>query len=61
MDNDDLDLVDMLQDLEEKPVEDDSVMGTPANNCEDENELDSEYSQIFNEDTILLDPEKRYE
>lgn len=60
MDNEDLELVDMLQDLEEKPVEDDSIMATPAQDGEDENELYSEYSQIFNEDTIILDPNKRY-
>ncbi|XP_045765392.1 DNA polymerase zeta catalytic subunit isoform X1 [Maniola jurtina] len=58
LDNDDLELVDILQDLDEQPVEDDSVMGTPANddvNNETESD-DAEYSQIFNDETVLLDP-----
>lgn len=51
----------MLQDMDEKPVEEDSVMGTPANADEDkDNESDdAEYSQIFNDDTIIMDPYKR--
>ena len=47
----------MLQDMEEKPVEEDSIMGTPAN-VEQDGEIDSddaEYSRIFDEETILLD------
>ncbi|CAH2105361.1 unnamed protein product [Euphydryas editha] len=56
LDNDDLELVDMLQDLDEKPVEDDSVMGTPADAEEDHDSDNAEYSQIFNDDTILLNP-----
>lgn len=59
--NEDLELVDMLQDMEEKPVEEDSVMGTPAN-VEQDGDIDSddaEYSRIFDEETIILDEDKR--
>ncbi|XP_047528847.1 DNA polymerase zeta catalytic subunit [Vanessa atalanta] len=59
LDNDDLELVDMLQDLDEKVVEDDSVMGTPANEDEDLDSDTAEYSQIFNDDTIILNPPER--
>lgn len=60
--SEDLDLVNLLQDMDEKAIEKDSVMGTPAN--VDQNESndsdDAEYSQIFNEDTIIMDPYKRF-
>lgn len=59
VDTDDLELVDLLQDMDEKPVEEDSVMGTPAaaeNEEENESDNDLEYSQVFNEDTLVLDP-----
>lgn len=59
MDNDDLELVDMLQDLDEKPMDDDSVMGTPANVEEDRDSDNAEYSQIFHDDTIPLNPSER--
>lgn len=59
MDNDDLELVDMLQDLDEKPMDDDSVMGTPANVEEDHDSDNAEYSQIFHDDTIPLNPSER--
>ncbi|XP_039749695.1 DNA polymerase zeta catalytic subunit isoform X1 [Pararge aegeria] len=58
LDSEDLDLVDMLQDLDEQPAEDGSIMGTPANSdVEQDVDFDAEYSQIFNEETILLDPD----
>ncbi|CAG9795312.1 unnamed protein product [Diatraea saccharalis] len=52
----DIELVDMLEDMDEKPFDQDSVMGTPANKDQDEhNESDdADYSQIFNEDTIYV-------
>ncbi|XP_023941797.2 DNA polymerase zeta catalytic subunit [Bicyclus anynana] len=61
LDSEDLELVDMLQDLDEQPVENDSVMGTPANaDMENSTESDdAEYSQIYDEKTILLDPYTR--
>nr|XP_032513018.1 DNA polymerase zeta catalytic subunit [Danaus plexippus plexippus] len=57
LDSEDLELVDMLQDLEEKPVDEDSVMGTQVED-NTENEIDSEneeYSQAFNDETILME------
>ncbi|KAG6456573.1 hypothetical protein O3G_MSEX009813 [Manduca sexta] len=57
LNSEDLDLVDMLGDMDEKPIEDDSIMGTPAN-IDNEGDIESdnaEYSQIFDEETILLD------
>lgn len=57
VDSEDLELVDMLQDLEEKPVDEDSVMGTQVED-NTENEIDSEneeYSQAFNDETILME------
>lgn len=61
MDSEDLDLLDLLQDMDEKPVEEDSVMGTPADADKDADveSDDAEYSQVFNDDTILLEPFKR--
>ncbi|CAK1598542.1 unnamed protein product [Parnassius mnemosyne] len=58
LDSEDLELVDMLQDMDDKPVDADSVMGTPADGVQiqSDSELDDEYSQVFNDDTILLDP-----
>ncbi|XP_048007668.1 DNA polymerase zeta catalytic subunit isoform X2 [Leguminivora glycinivorella] len=60
LDSEDLELVGMLQDMEdtEKP-EEDSIMATPG--VEQDADVDSddaEYSQVFNEDTILLEPFK---
>jgi hypothetical protein len=51
----------MLQDMDEKPVEEDSVMTTPAECQEDiDNDADdAEYSQAFNEDTIIQDNYKK--
>ncbi|XP_049869672.1 DNA polymerase zeta catalytic subunit [Pectinophora gossypiella] len=59
LDNEDLELVDMLQDMDEKPVEEDSVMTTPADADGDANveEDDAEYSQVFHDDTLLLEPD----
>ncbi|CAG9559854.1 unnamed protein product [Danaus chrysippus] len=57
LDSEDLELVDMLQDLEEKPVDEDSVMGTQVED-NTENDIDSdneEYSQAFNDETILME------
>lgn len=60
MDSEDLELVDMLQDMDEKPVEDDSIMGTPAKAEKDgENSDDTDYSQAFHDDTTLLNPYER--
>lgn len=60
MDNDDLELVDMLQDMDEKPIEEDSVMGTPAEAEKyEEDSDDADYSQAFDDDTILLHPFER--
>ncbi|XP_063824008.1 DNA polymerase zeta catalytic subunit [Ostrinia nubilalis] len=58
LNSEDLDLVDMLHDMDEKPIEEDSVMGTPANgDQEEDNESDdAEYSQIYNEETVIMDP-----
>ncbi|CAG4991602.1 unnamed protein product [Parnassius apollo] len=58
LDSEDLELVDMLQDMDDKPIDEDSVMGTPADGIQiqSDSELDDEYSQVFNDDTILLDP-----
>ncbi|XP_047022064.1 DNA polymerase zeta catalytic subunit isoform X1 [Helicoverpa zea] len=60
LNTEDLDLVNMLQDMDEKVVEEDSVMGTPANadQFEDKELDDAEYSQIFDEETIILDPDE---
>ncbi|XP_038222862.1 DNA polymerase zeta catalytic subunit [Zerene cesonia] len=54
LDNDDLELVDMLQDLDEKSIDDDSVMGTPCNQNAGDDTNDDEYSQVFNDETIYL-------
>ncbi|RVE44019.1 hypothetical protein evm_011317 [Chilo suppressalis] len=51
--SEDIDLLDMLADMDEKPVDKDSVMGTPPNEDEDNEIDDTEYSQIFNEETIV--------
>lgn len=56
-----MELVDLLQDMDEKPVEEDSVMGTPAN-VEQDADVDSddaEYSRIFDEETLILNEEER--
>ncbi|XP_072939379.1 DNA polymerase zeta catalytic subunit [Epargyreus clarus] len=59
LDSEDLELVDILQDLDEKPIEDDSIMGTPANVDEENVELDdAEYSKVFDEDTLCIDKSK---
>lgn len=60
--SEDLDLVDMLEDMDEKPVEEDSVMGTPADDKDADNESDdAEYSQVYNDETVIMDLEyKRY-
>ncbi|KAF9417793.1 hypothetical protein HW555_005207 [Spodoptera exigua] len=58
--NEDLELVDLLQDMDEKPIEEDSVMGTPAN-VEQDADVDSddaEYSRIFDEETLILNEEE---
>ncbi|KAH9634515.1 hypothetical protein HF086_016603 [Spodoptera exigua] len=56
LNNEDLELVDLLQDMDEKPIEEDSVMGTPANVEQDADvDLDdAEYSRIFDEETLIL-------
>lgn len=57
MDNEDLELVDMLQEMDEKPIEEDSIMGTPAEAEKDgEDSDDADYSQAFDDDTIILNP-----
>ncbi|CAB3236740.1 unnamed protein product [Arctia plantaginis] len=60
LDSEDFELVDMLQNMDEKPIEEDSVMGIPVNVENDADvELDNaEYSQIFNEDTLILSQDK---
>ncbi|XP_031766612.2 DNA polymerase zeta catalytic subunit isoform X2 [Galleria mellonella] len=57
LNSEDLELVDMLQDMDENVKDEDSVIGTPAEGNKDEEvELDdAEYSQIFNEETIIMD------
>lgn len=57
MDSEDLDLLDVLKDMDEKTVEEDSVMGTPAaaDDFNDNDSDDAEYSQVFNDDTVLLE------
>lgn len=61
VDSEDFELVDLLQNLDEKPVEEDSIMGVPANvENEADVELDNaEYSQIFNEDTLIFSQDKQ--
>lgn len=57
VDNEDLELVGMLQDMDEKPIDEDSIMGTPAEADKDgEDSDDADYSQAFDDDTILLNP-----
>ncbi|XP_013200299.2 DNA polymerase zeta catalytic subunit [Amyelois transitella] len=54
--SEDLELVHMLQDMDEQPVEEDSVMCTPAAEDKEESEIDDmEYSQVFNEETVLME------
>lgn len=56
MDSEDLELVDLLQDLDEKsPADEDSVMATPHDDKTEEDVNDAEYSQVFNDETILLE------
>ncbi|CAG9136705.1 unnamed protein product [Plutella xylostella] len=57
LDSEDLDLLDVLKDMDEKTVEEDSVMGTPAaaDDFNDNDSDDAEYSQVFNDDTVLLE------
>lgn len=52
----------MLEDMDEKPIEDDSIMATPAEVRKeaDDDSDDAEYSQVFNEETILLEPYERH-
>lgn len=52
----------MLQDMDAEKVEEDSIMGTPANVAVDEEDEfdDAEYSQIFDEATLLLNQDVRY-
>lgn len=59
--SEDLDLVDLLEDMDEKPIEEDSVMGTPADVEKDmDNEQDDvEYSQVYNDETLIMDLYKR--
>lgn len=51
----------MLQDMEEKPVEEDSILGTPGNAEENDGfeSDDAEYSQIYNDETIFLKMNER--
>lgn len=56
LNNDDMDLLDMLKDLEDNSIEEDSVMSTPEIENEIETKSDDEdYSQIFHEETVILD------
>ncbi|KAM3960998.1 LOW QUALITY PROTEIN: DNA polymerase zeta catalytic subunit [Aphomia sociella] len=57
LNSEDLELVDILQDMDDSVKEEDSVMRTPAeDNIDPENEPDdAEYSQIFNEETVIMD------
>ncbi|XP_053604169.1 DNA polymerase zeta catalytic subunit [Plodia interpunctella] len=56
LNSEDLDLVDMLQDMDQQPVENDSIMCTPADdNKEGSDADDAEYSQAFNEETVLME------
>lgn len=61
MDTEDLELLDILQGMDENKnsVDDDSIMGTPAN-AFDESDDDAEYSRIYDDETIFLDNPKRY-
>lgn len=60
VDSDDLELVDMLQNLDEKNIEEDSVMGTQVYDSEEELD-ETEYTKVFDDDTVLIDPCKRYD
>lgn len=47
--------------MDEKSVEEDSVMGTPANEDNDEINLDDdEFLQAYNDETICLNSDERY-
>lgn len=61
MNSEDLELLGMLQDMDEKSVEEDSIMGTPANEENDDNNLDDddEFLQAYNDETICLNPDDR--
>ncbi|XP_045493795.1 DNA polymerase zeta catalytic subunit [Colias croceus] len=54
LDNDDLELLDMLQGLDDKPIDDDSVMGTPCDQNPEDDINDEDYSQVFNDETIFI-------
>lgn len=51
----------MLQEMADSSIEEDSIMRTPADDdIDDNNESDDEeYSQIFQEDTILFNTQHR--
>ncbi|GBP39440.1 DNA polymerase zeta catalytic subunit [Eumeta japonica] len=57
LDNEDMDLIDILKEMDEEPIEKDSILGTPSNIEKDElsgsESEDAEYSQIFHEDTVM--------
>lgn len=52
----------MLHDMDQQRVEEDSIMGTPANRDQEVvMELDdAEYSRIFNDDSVCHDQNERY-
>ncbi|KAL4711723.1 hypothetical protein ACJJTC_003490 [Scirpophaga incertulas] len=52
LDSEDLNLVDMLQDMDQSSIEEDSIMGTPTFIQDDIEPDDAEYSQIFIDETI---------
>ncbi|CAK1545920.1 unnamed protein product [Leptosia nina] len=56
LDNEDLALIDLLQDMDRKEtIDEDSVMGTPLIDKTQEEFDDDEYSQVFHDETILLE------
>lgn len=55
MDSEDLELIDILQNLDDKvTIDDDSVIATPHDKI-DEDLDDAEYSKVFNDETIVLE------
>nr|XP_012550207.2 DNA polymerase zeta catalytic subunit isoform X2 [Bombyx mori] len=57
LNSEDMELIDMLHDMDQQRVEEDSIMGTPANRDQEvDMELDdAEYSRIFNDDSVCHD------
>ncbi|XP_022117950.2 DNA polymerase zeta catalytic subunit isoform X1 [Pieris rapae] len=56
LDSEDLELVGLLQEMDEKSaIDKDSIMATPYDDKTEEDLDDAEYSQVFNDETIMLE------